>query len=104
MCLPALQWQTYDIRFTAPRWTADGTKLRNARITVWHNGVKTQDDVELENKTGAGQEEAPSLLPIRFQDHNDPVRFRNIWIVDRGLITTEFPIYSGDGEPPAPQS
>ncbi|MCA9134665.1 MAG: DUF1080 domain-containing protein, partial [Planctomycetales bacterium] len=93
MCFAPLQWQTYDIQFTAPRWAADGSKLRNAQITVWHNGVKTQDNVELVNKTGGGQEEAPHLLPIRFQDHHDPVRFRNIWIVDRGLASSgEFPV------------
>ncbi|GAB5402228.1 MAG: DUF1080 domain-containing protein [Aureliella sp.] len=93
MCLPPLQWQTYDIIFTAPRWAADGSKIRNARLTVWHNGVKTQDDVELPNKTGAGKVEEPTLLPTRFQDHRDPVRFRNIWIVDRGLIPmAQFPL------------
>ena len=93
MCLPPLVWQTYDIAFTAPRWAADGTKLRNARITVWQNGVKTQDDVEIEAKTGAGKPEEPTLLPIRFQNHKDPVRFRNIWIIDRGLTpVSEFPV------------
>lgn len=85
MCFPPLRWQTYDIEFTSPRWAADGTKMRNAHITVWHNGVKTQDNFELESKTGAGKEEEPLLLPIKFQDHGDPVRFRNIWIIDRGL-------------------
>ncbi len=93
MCLPPLQWQTYDIKFTAPRWGADGKKIRNARITVWQNGVKTQDDVELPNKTGAGKVEEPTLLPIRFQNHSDPVRYRNIWVVDRGLVSTGFPVY-----------
>lgn len=93
MCLPPLVWQTYDIAFTAPRWAADGTKLRNARITVWHNGVKTQDDTEIIAKTGAGKPEEPSLLPIKFQNHKDPVRFRNIWIIDRGLTpVAEFPV------------
>ncbi len=92
MCLPPLVWQTYDIAFTAPRWGADGTKLRNAKITVWHNGVKTQDNAELESKTGAGKAEEPTLLPIKFQNHKDPVRFRNIWIIDRGLSpVAEFP-------------
>jgi hypothetical protein len=95
MCFPALQWQTYDIAFTAPRWAADGTKLHHARITVWHNGVKTHDNVAIENKTGAGKIEEPSLLPIRLQDHHDPVRFRNIWIIDRGLTpVAEFPVLS----------
>ncbi len=96
MCLPPLVWQTYDIAFTAPRWAADGSKMRNGRITVWQNGVKTQDDAEIENKTGAGKIEAPSLLPIKFQNHKDPVRFRNIWIIDRGLTpVAEFPVKAG---------
>jgi len=95
MCLPPLQWQTYDVAFTAPRWAADGSKVRNARITAWLNGTKVQDDVELTNKTGAGQEEAPTLLPIRLQNHKDPVRFRNIWLIDRGLTpVATFPVYS----------
>ncbi len=95
MCLPPLQWQTYDVAFTAPRWSADGSKVRNGRVTAWLNGVKVQDDVELPNKTGAGQEEAPTLLPIRFQNHKDPVRFRNIWLIDRGLTpVAKFPVHS----------
>lgn len=99
MCLPPLQWQTYDIAFTAPRWAADGSKVRNGRITAWLNGVKVQDDVELSNKTGAGQEEAPTLLPIRFQNHKDPVRFRNIWLIDRGLMpVAKFPVYPASAE------
>lgn len=94
MCLPPLQWQAYDVVFTAPRWAADGSKVRNGRITAWLNGVKVQDDVELPNKTGAGQEEAPTLLPIRLQNHKDPVRFRNIWLIDRGLTpVAKFPVY-----------
>lgn len=92
MALPPLTWQTYDVHFTAPRWAADGTKIRDARITSWVNGVKVQDDVALPNKTGAGKQEEPLLLPIRIQNHGDPVRFRNIWIVDRGLASGEFPV------------
>lgn len=91
MSLPPLTWQTYDVRFTAPRWASDGSKVRNAHITSWVNGVKVQDNVSLPNKTGAGKTEEPILLPIKFQDHGDPVRFRNAWIVDRGLGTVEFP-------------
>ena len=92
MCLPPLTWQTYDVRFTAPRWAADGSKLRNAFVTSWVNGIKVQDNVELPNKTGAGKAEAPVLLPIRFQDHGDPVRFRNAWVVDRGIMSVTFPV------------
>jgi hypothetical protein len=95
MSLPPLVWQTYDIKFTAPRWAADGTKLHNATITVWHNGVKTQDNYQIPNKTGAGKEEEPNLLPIKLQDHRDPVVFRNIWIIDRGVTEgVAFPVLS----------
>ena len=62
MSFPPLVWQTYDIHFTAPRWSSDGTKIRNAHITSWVNGVKVQDNVSLSNKTGAGQPEEPILL------------------------------------------
>jgi len=99
MSLPPLTWQTYDIRFTAPRWDADGQKIRNGRITTWLNGVVVQDDEELEDKTGAGKAEEPVLLPTKLQNHSDPVRFRNIWVVDRGLAPSiPFPV-EGSGEP-----
>ncbi len=93
MCFPPLVWQTYDVRFTAPRWAADGSKLRDAHITSWINGVKVQDNVALPSKTGAGSPEEPTLRPSRLQDHGDPVRFRNIWLVDRGMTPgVEFPV------------
>lgn len=99
MSFPPLVWQTYDISFNAPRWAADGSKIRNARLTVWHNGVKVQDNVEIPSKTGAGKEEAPTLLPIRFQDHRDPVVFRNIWIIDRGITEgIAFPVLAPTAE------
>ncbi|TWT65871.1 3-keto-disaccharide hydrolase [Crateriforma conspicua] len=97
MCLPPLVWQTYDIRFTAARWNADGSKRRNARISSWLNGVKVQDDVEVVDKTGHGQPEGPTLLPTKFQNHSDPVLYRNIWIIDRGLSV-------GDDFPPVVQA
>jgi uncharacterized protein Usg len=100
MCLPSQVWQTYDIAFTAPRWLSDGTKWRNGRVTVWLNGVKVQNDVELLDKTGAGKVEDPLPLPIRFQDHRNPVRFRNIWIVDRGaLAPVGFPTLAKPAQP-----
>ncbi|MEM6473843.1 MAG: family 16 glycoside hydrolase, partial [Planctomycetota bacterium] len=61
MAFPPLVWQTYDVRFTAPRWAASGKKIRNAHITSWVNGVKVQDDVSLPTKTGNGQQESPTL-------------------------------------------
>ncbi|WP_302120268.1 3-keto-disaccharide hydrolase [Allorhodopirellula heiligendammensis] len=92
MAFPPLTWQTYDVHFTAARFAADGTKVRNARVTSWVNGVMVQDDEELPGPTGAGKEESPTLLPTKIQNHNDPVRYRNIWVIDRGLTSgIEFP-------------
>lgn len=98
MAFPPLRWQTYDVQFTAPRWASDGTKIRDAHVTSWVNGVKVQDNVALPSKTGAGKPEEPNLSPINIQDHGDPVRFRNIWIVDRGITSAEFPVMASKKE------
>lgn len=81
MALPPLVWQTYDIHFRAARFNEAGEKTAKAVITVYHNGVPIHADYELTNKTGAGQPEGPSAMPILLQNHSDPVRFRNIWLV-----------------------
>ena len=81
---PPGQWQSYDIAFRAPRFDAEGKLLRPARVTVFHNGVLVQDAVDL---TGPTMHKArppykahPDKLPLLLQDHDHPVRFRNIWI------------------------
>jgi hypothetical protein len=83
VCFPPLSWQTYDIDFQAPQWSADGKKLKNAVITVRLNGVLVHDKYEITAKTGAGQPEGPSLAPILLQNHGEPVFFRNIWIIEK---------------------
>lgn len=80
---PPEAWQSYDIEFRAARFDGDGQKTENARITVFHSGVLIHDDVELEGKTGAGSPEGEEPGPILLQDHGAPVRYRNIWIVER---------------------
>jgi hypothetical protein len=81
MCLPPLSWQTYDIYFTAARWSEDGkTKTAPARITVLHNGVAIHNNRIITAKTGGGKVEGPEKFPINLQDHGNPVTFRNIWI------------------------
>lgn len=82
MSFPPLSWQTYDIQFQAPLFDAQGTKIQNGRLTVWHNGIVVQNHVSLENKTGGGSKEGPEALPILFQNHGNPVEFRNLWLVE----------------------
>jgi len=81
---PPGQWQTYDIVFFAPRFDQDGKLLRPARVTVLFNGVLTQYNVEPSGPT-AHQARLPyqahrEKLPLGLQDHEHPVRFRNVWI------------------------
>lgn len=81
MCFPPLSWQTYDIDFTAATYDSAGKLTKNGRITVRHNGVVVQDNVELPNRktTAAPVEVGPEPGPLYLQDHGNPVRFRNVW-------------------------
>ncbi|MFN7765828.1 MAG: family 16 glycoside hydrolase, partial [Planctomycetaceae bacterium] len=84
MCLPPLAWQTYDAVFTAARFDKDGKKIANARVTVRHNGVLIHEDVELPRiTTAAPNQEGAEAGPIYLQDHGNPVRYRNIWVLPR---------------------
>ncbi len=82
MCLPPLQWQTYDIDFTSARYE-DSKKVKNARITVRHNGVVIHDDVELPHATPGRYKEGPEGGPLFLQNHGNPVVFRNIWVINQ---------------------
>lgn len=87
MCLPPMSWQTYDVDFAAPRFDASGKKTQNARMTVRLNGVIVQKDVEIPGPTRAAiQNESPEPGPLHLQDHGHPVRFRNIWLVEKAYV------------------
>jgi hypothetical protein len=83
MCYPPLTWQTYDIDYTAAEY--DGAKKsKNARVTVKHNGVTIHDNIELTHATTASPlKEGPEPGPVYLQDHGNPVRYRNIWVVEK---------------------
>lgn len=83
MCFPPLQWQTYDIEFTAARYDADGQKTSNARVTVLHNGVVIHDDLELPSHTPGRHQEGPEPDALYLQGHGNPVYYRNIWVVKK---------------------
>jgi len=86
--LPPGKWQTYDIIWKAPRFDAGGTLLSKARITVFHNGVLVQNNVELTGPTGwigrAPYQAHPERTPIALQDHGNPVHYRNVWVRELG--------------------
>ncbi|MFP6617850.1 MAG: DUF1080 domain-containing protein [Pirellulaceae bacterium] len=84
MCYPPLQWQTYDIQYTAARFDAEGKLTKHPKITVRHNGVVIHNDVELpgnRSTTAAPSKPGPVAGPIYLQNHGSPMRYRNIWAV-----------------------
>jgi phosphodiesterase/alkaline phosphatase D-like protein len=85
---PPGEWQAYDIIFTAPRFAPDGTVLRPAFVTVFHNGVLVQHHVELWGRTvftgPPSYEPHDAREPIVLQDHGNPVSFRNVWVREIG--------------------
>lgn len=78
---PPEEWQTYRIDLTAARFDETGELLAPGRMSVVHNGVLVQDDVELPTVTpgGLSGELAPTG-PLMLQDYGQPVRFRNVHV------------------------
>jgi hypothetical protein len=78
------EWQTYDIAFTAPRFTAAGTLDKPAIVTVFHNGVIVHNATPFWGPTAHKKIDpyTPDTAkgPIALQDHGNPVRYRNVWI------------------------
>lgn len=83
-CRPPGEWQTYDIVYHGPRFDAAGKVTRPMIVTVFHNGVLVQDHVRLtgptEHMKRPPYKKHAEQMPLRLQDHNHPVRFRNLWI------------------------
>jgi len=90
------EWQTYEIIFESPRWNEQDVLAKKATITVLHNGVVVQNHYELAGVTDGisrqvpwrtlakyGSPHSPEVF-IELQYHNNPVRFRNIWIRSLG--------------------
>lgn len=80
------EWQTYDIVWTAPSWSADGTLKSPAFVTAIHNGVLIQNHVQLTGETryiGKPEYTRYDRAPIKLQAHGDPspvISFRNVWV------------------------
>ncbi len=97
---PPGEWQSYDIVFRRPRFDDRGQLLAPARVTVMHNGVLVQDNVEIWGPTAwleyLPYEAHADRLPLALQDHGNPVRYRNIWLreLDENDVATGEP-YAG---------
>ncbi|MFO1483901.1 MAG: DUF1080 domain-containing protein [Verrucomicrobiaceae bacterium] len=76
------EWQVYDIVFRKPVFK-DGQEIDPGYITVFVNGVLTQDHTPFEGGGGHMRRSKPKAFPekgpLKIQDHGNPVRFRNIW-------------------------
>lgn len=85
MCLPPLAWQTYDVQFTAAKFDISGKRTAWPRITVKLNGVLVHENLELTKDFTTSAPMSTPLTspegPVHLQNHNNPVVFRNIWIV-----------------------
>ena len=85
-CKPALEWQTYDIAFRAPRFDDSGNVISQARITALQNGRLIHNNIEVLGPTGGAMDSnIGEPGPLRLQDHGNPVKYRNIWIVELPL-------------------
>lgn len=96
---PPGAWQSYDILYTAPRFSDSGELHSPAYVTVIHNGVVVQNHTAIEGTTFTPVPEynarcTPYLLneewdcsgklPLRLQDHGQIVSYRNIWLRELG--------------------
>jgi hypothetical protein len=105
-------WQTYDIIFRAPRRDAGGKPVAAGSITTLLNGILIQEATPITKRvskytplyfrtTPYAERIRKSLLecgsgPLQLQDHDNPVRFRNLWI--RPLDDRAFVFGSGSGD------
>ena len=88
---PPGEWNVYDIVFEAPRM--DGEKLISpAYFTVFFNGVCVHNRKAsmgpMVYRQVAHYIAQPAEDSLMLQDHNNPVRYRNIWIRRLGNYDT----------------
>jgi hypothetical protein len=89
------QWNAYDVVFRAARFK-DGKLTEKARVTMYFNGKKVHDNVEISqvwggknsgvdggNDGGKGITDSPQGLKLQCEGHD--VRYRNAWIKELDL-------------------
>jgi hypothetical protein len=96
-CRKPGEWQVFDIRYRAPRRDGDGKLIHDGTVTVWFNGKKVQDSTPFGEPRSVfhpfrfgttpyltkirDQQKKTMIGPVFLQDHGNPVKFRNIWIL-----------------------
>jgi hypothetical protein len=82
-CRPPGEWQSYELVFSAPVFE-NGKLAQPARVTLFHNGLLVHLQAEIKGETGHRilPEYRRQLTrgPLVLSGHNNPVRFRNLWI------------------------
>jgi hypothetical protein len=79
---PPGEWQSFDVRFIAPRTDREGKVTQKARITVVWNGVTVIDDDEIDGVTGgAVDKEVGTPGPLMLQGDHTAVQYRNIRVL-----------------------
>ena len=67
-----VQSSAYDIVLEMTKTDDHGQVTKPGRITVLHNGVVVHHALEFTHRM--------SEAPLGMQDHNNPMRLRNIWV------------------------
>jgi hypothetical protein len=94
---PPGKWQVYDIRYRAPRRDNKGNITKPGSVTAFLNGQKVQDETKFEEARSSfhpyrhgvtsylkkiGKQQKQTMTgPVFLQDHNNAVKFRNVWLV-----------------------
>jgi hypothetical protein len=95
-CRKPGQWQVYDIRYRAPRRNENQEIIEKGSITAWLNGKKVQDNATFGEPKSPyhpyrygttpylqkiwKRQKKTMTGPVFLQDHDSPVRFRNVWV------------------------
>lgn len=95
-CRKPGEWQVVDIRYRAPRRNEQGEIVEKGSMTAYLNGVKVQDNARFGEPRSVyhpfryrttpyltaiwQRQQRTGIGPVFLQDHDDPVRFRNIWV------------------------
>lgn len=78
---PAGEWQTLEIKFTAPRFDESGKKTKNAKfVRVVLNGKVIHENVDAKWPTGAvwNRTKEKPKGPILLQADHGPIAYRNV--------------------------